>query len=86
MRCNLIVKSAGHLGVHMSGSSPVPSVRPALGGVGKHVVPPLLVLLLHGVIVLGVGGAHDEQLLVLDLVVAVAAPLLRMGHVLDASR
>ena len=69
----------------MSGPPPVPSICPPLGGVGKHVVPPLLVLLLHGVIVLGVGCAHDEQLLVLDLEVAVATPLVRMSHVLNPS-
>ena len=66
--------------------SPTPAlVRGARGGVSEHVVPPLLVLLPHGVVVLGVGGAHHEELLVLNLEVAVAAPLVGVSHVLYTS-
>ena len=79
---NLIIQSEGLLSIHVA-RSPAPSlVCGARGGVGHHVVAPLLVLLPDGVVVLGVGSAHDEELLVLHLEVAVATPLLRVSHVL----
>ena len=70
----------------MSRPVPEPPVRAALGGVGEHVVAPLLVgLLLRGVVA-GVDRAHDELLLVLDHDVAVATSLVRVGDMLDTRR
>ena len=61
-----------------------PAISPvcaALGGVSEHVVAPLLVLLLHGVVVFGVCCAHHVQLLVLHLEVTVATPLVNVSLV-----
>ena len=55
----------------------------ARGGPGEH--PGLLLLAGHLLrrVVPGVGRAHHESLLVLDLEVAVATPLLGLGDMLD---
>ena len=67
----------------MSGAPTISPIRGALGSVGEHIVAPLLVLLSDCIIMFGVGRAHHEPLLVLDLEVAVATPLLGLGDMLD---
>ena len=63
----------------------IPPVCAPCRGVSEHVVAPLLVLLLHGVVVFGVGCAHHIQLLVLHLEVTVATSLVDVSNVFDAS-
>ena len=68
--------------------SRAPAIAPvcgALGGVGQHIIPPLLVLLSDCVVMFGVGCAHHVELLVLHLEVTVATSLVHMSLVLDAS-
>ena len=69
----------------MSGAPPIAPVCGALGGVGEHIVAPLLILLPDGVIMFGVGRAHHVELLVLHLEVTVATPLVDMSLVLYPS-
>ena len=69
----------------MSRPPPVAPVSGSLGGVGHHVVTPLLILLSDRVVMFGVGRAHHVELLVLHLEVTVATPLVHMSLVFDAS-
>ena len=80
-----VVQSEGLLSFHMARAPAIPPVCAALGGVSEHVVAPLLVLLLHGVVVFGVCCAHHVQLLVLHLEVTVATSLVDVSNVFDAS-
>ena len=69
----------------MARAPAIPPVCAALRGVSEHVVAPLLVLLLHGVVVFGVCCAHHVQLLVLHLEVTVATSLVDVSNMFDAS-
>ena len=67
--------------------SRAPAIAPvcgALGGVGQHIIPPLLVLLSDCVVMFGVGCAHHVELLVLHLEITVATSLVNVSLVLDA--
>ena len=69
----------------MTGAPAIAPVCGALGGVGQHIIPPLLVLLSDCVVMSGVGRAHHVELLVLHLEVTVATSFVHMSLVLDAS-
>ena len=73
------------LSFHVPRSLAVAPVRGTLGGVGEHVVAPLLVLDLLGGVVTRVLGAHHVSLLVNDLEITMATPLLWIGHMLNTS-
>ena len=69
----------------MTRSLPVSPVRGALGGVGEHVVAPLLVLDLLSGVVTRVLGAHHVSLLVNDLEITMATSLLWIGDMFYTS-